>query len=668
MLVLSGSTRLGDLNAIVSIVPDAMILIDDQQRIVLYNEAAETMFGWSQDEVLDKPLGILIPERFRTIHKQQTIDFSRAPGASRKMAGHRPAIVGLRKNGEEFPAEASISKIDVAGSRLFTVTLRDISERRRFEDALRTSEERLRVSLQASPAVVFNQDLQLRYTWIHNPKQPFATQDLLGKTDFDLLPRPDAEHVTAIKRRVLETGTGAREIVRTTIQSEAVYYDLTVEPLRNGIGRIVGITCATWDITDRMRIEYEQRLLAEAGSVFMSTTLDHEATLAELSQLGTRDLADLCIIDVIEGDHVRRLRVACSDPSKRILADALEKTHVDRHRPHLMFDALEARRATLVTDVTPEYLESVAQNSEYRHLLRALEMRSLITVPLLARGRLLGAFALISSRESRRYGERELRLAKELARIAALAMDNAQLNESARRASAAREEVIGIVAHDLRNPLSTIIMQLDRVRRCGADVERGQKSVDAIARAALRMNRLIQDMLDVTRLEAGGLAMKRTTVATQNLLDEVLEAQREKASKSGLRFRVDLGERLPDVFADRDRLLQVFDNLIGNAIKFTTPGGEIVVGAVPRSAEVLFWVKDTGPGISSEHLPHLFDRFWQATKTDRRGAGLGLPITKGIIEAHGGQVRVESEIGKGTTFTFAVPTASPADTHSPRLP
>jgi signal transduction histidine kinase len=152
------------------------------------------------------------------------------------------------------------------------------------------------------------------------------------------------------------------------------------------------------------------------------------------------------------------------------------------------------------------------------------------------------------------------------------------------------------------------------------------------------------------------------------LLDEVLETARAAASKLDLRLRVDVAEQLPDLFADRDRLLQVLDNLIGNAIKFTAPGGNIVVGAAPRASEVLFRITDTGAGIPQEQLAHLFDRFWQAEKADRRGAGLGLPIVKGIIEAHGGRIWVESQIGRGTTFYFTVPIASPAEAHPAASP
>src|SRR5262249_50818987 len=158
--------------------------------------------------------------------------------------------------------------------------------------------------------------------------------------------------------------------------------------------------------------------------------------------------------------------------------------------------------------------------------------------------------------------------------------------------------------------------------------------------AATRMNRLIGDLLDITRIEAGHLSVQQGSLATGSIVAESVDTHREMAASAFIDLRVEAAGYLPDVFADRDRLLQIFENLIGNALKFTQPGGTITVGATPRAGEILFWVGDTGHGIAPDDIPHVFDRFWQARK-GRHGAGLGLPIVKGIVEAHGGLVWVE---------------------------
>jgi signal transduction histidine kinase len=171
------------------------------------------------------------------------------------------------------------------------------------------------------------------------------------------------------------------------------------------------------------------------------------------------------------------------------------------------------------------------------------------------------------------------------------------------------------------------------------------------------MDHLIRDLLDVTRMEAGRLSIEHSRLLTAPIVSDAVETQKALATSSSLDLKVELSPGLPDIWADRDRLLQVFENLIGNALKFTEAGGRIMVGASPRNGEVLFWVADTGPGIAYEDLPHLFDRFWQARETRTAGAGLGLPIAKGIVEAHGGHIWVESTKGQGTTFFFTLPAA-----------
>jgi signal transduction histidine kinase len=174
------------------------------------------------------------------------------------------------------------------------------------------------------------------------------------------------------------------------------------------------------------------------------------------------------------------------------------------------------------------------------------------------------------------------------------------------------------------------------------------------------MERLIQDLLDVALVEAGQLTIERSRLSAGGLIVEAVDMQRPLASSSSLELRVEVAPNVPEVWGDRDRLLQVFENLIGNAIKFTKAGGRITAGASSRDDEVVFWVADTGCGIASANLGRIFDRFWQAFRGGRRGAGLGLPIAKGIVEAHGGRIWVESTEGSGSTFLFTIPRASAA--------
>jgi signal transduction histidine kinase len=225
----------------------------------------------------------------------------------------------------------------------------------------------------------------------------------------------------------------------------------------------------------------------------------------------------------------------------------------------------------------------------------------------------------------------------------------------------AREDVMGVVAHDLRNPLGAILMQASFLRSLGPRAaDHTEEFTASIERAARRMNHLIQDLLDVTRMEAGRFSIEKQPVDPRRLLAEAVEAQKPLALSDKLELHLEPTPPLPEVSGDWDRLLQVLENLIGNAMKFTEPGGRITVGARSSDHHVRFWVSDTGHGIAPEDLPNVFDPFWQGRGSARRGAGLGLPIVKGIVEAHGGRAWVESTRSVGSTFSFTIPTAGHA--------
>jgi PAS domain S-box-containing protein len=231
------------------------------------------------------------------------------------------------------------------------------------------------------------------------------------------------------------------------------------------------------------------------------------------------------------------------------------------------------------------------------------------------------------------------------------------VEKALQRAVTARDDVLRIVAHDLRNPLTTIVMQASAMEREEPEAERRDPEPrQIISRAANRMNSLIQDLLDVALVEAGQLKVELAALSAADVAREAIALQAPLASAAEIELRLDLSPEVREAWGDRKRLLQVFENLVGNAIKFTTPGGRITVGVAAKDHEVVFSVTDTGCGIEPDAVPHVFDRFWQAAmRAKRLGAGLGLPITKGIVEAHGGHIWVESEVGHGSTFFFTIP-------------
>jgi len=224
----------------------------------------------------------------------------------------------------------------------------------------------------------------------------------------------------------------------------------------------------------------------------------------------------------------------------------------------------------------------------------------------------------------------------------------------AQAASAAREEVLRIVAHDLRNPLSTILMAADLLGEPSMTDASRSKQAAVVKRTGARMNRLIHDLLNVARLDTGRMAVEVRDVAPAVLIANAVELMQPIANEASLSLVAEETELLPHVSADVERIGQVFSNLIGNAIKFTPPAGTITLRAELVDGRVWFSVTDTGAGIPPEQLEQVFGQFWQGQKTDRRGIGLGLTIARGIVEAHGGTIGVDSDIGVGTRFWFSL--------------
>jgi len=398
-----------------------------------------------------------------------------------------------------------------------------------------------------------------------------------------------------------------------------------------------------------------RRLLAKLGEV-LATTLEFEDTLNNIARLVVTHLADLCIINLIDDDGVARpAKVSSRDSTRAWVCDALMRRPPGREQAPVAQLALEKKQSALITHVTADLMRSWAVDEEQLRALRSIAPKSAITVPLMVQGRLLGALSLLASDMSRPYDRSDLRFAEAIAGRAAFFLENARLYRAAKRAAQARDDLLGVVAHDLRNPLTAIRTLAAYLRHDGGT----EGAVgEEIEHAANRMNRLIQNLLDVTRLEASRFLTKPERVNVLEIMRDVLAIETPLASLASVELRSDKSSDIPDVWADRDRLVQIFDNLIGNAVKFTKPGGYIALGAIAHAGEVRFHVEDTGCGIAADQVPHVFDRFWQAPGAARRGAGLGLTIVKGIVEAHGGRVWVQSEPTQGSTFFFTIPTAA----------
>ena len=385
--------------------------------------------------------------------------------------------------------------------------------------------------------------------------------------------------------------------------------------------------------------ERRSHFLAEASSSFAST-LDFEATLSCLAKLAVPALSDCCLIDLLEEyDELRRLVAASpKDGPFELVREKSRKVSDLADDP--VGQVLRTGKQLLLTELSKATCQALGIPERW-----SLSPCSALAVPLVARDRTLGVVTFISATPDHGFMPEEVTLAEELASRAALALDNARLYR-------AREEILEVVSHDMRTPLTVVSGSLDVLR---LDGRAPPAPLDALQRATQHMNWLIENLLDVIRLDVGVFALERRPLDVATLLEDVVKMLRPVVEHRGLRLRVNRVESPLSIEADRQRVHQVLWNLVGNAIKFTPPRGTITLGVTTEASEVCFSVADTGQGIPEKNLSQLFDRFWQGRNGDARGLGLGLSIAKAIVEAHGGKIWATSTPASGTTFYFTLP-------------
>lgn len=408
---------------------------------------------------------------------------------------------------------------------------------------------------------------------------------------------------------------------------------------------------------ERAEMARRRASFAASASASLASSLDLASTLKEVTRLATDGLADYSILDLLdEQGSLQRVAITHHDPALQPVAQALLELPLDSSRPHLTFAALQSR-APIFREITLEDLQAIAQNPRHLELLRQLGPGYFVTIPLIARDRLLGAILFARSKERGGFDPHEIEAAQDLAERAALAIDNARLYSEARDAIGARDSVLRIVAHDLRNPLNAIAMTANLLIDLPTSPEQLVQRANIIRRSAERMNLLIQDLLEVARFDAGHFALQRRLTSPADLARQTVETNAPLAESRELTLTCHAAADLPPIDVDTPRVLQVLGNLVDNAIKFTPRGGDIRVEVKSEEGAVHFSVRDTGIGMSEKDLEDLFRPFWQARRSSGEGAGLGLAISKVIVEAHGGRIWAESTQGQGSTFHISFPVA-----------
>jgi signal transduction histidine kinase/FixJ family two-component response regulator len=433
-------------------------------------------------------------------------------------------------------------------------------------------------------------------------------------------------------------------------EADLTFVNAVVNQLAIALDRVAAIESKQAAAKAELR---DAEFLAGASATLFSS-LEYENTIAAVVRAAVPPFADMCFLDRVgEDERVHRIAINLADPTEGG-ADRVRQSEPPPDATGPQAQALRSGQSVLLTDLDTSAYEPMSTDA-----LDNGGFKSMIAVPLIARERRLGVLTFVAAESGRRYSESDLAIAEEIGRRAAIAIDNAELYEQAQRTIRARQDLLAIVSHDLKSPLSAILMATMLLRNASPteEPETREKRTDMIERSVHRMNRLLGDLLDIASMEAGHLAVETQRHAVASLLSEAVELQVGGAQQKQLRLEKVLPDEEIEVDCDRGRILQVVGNLIGNAIKFTGKGGSVTVAAESHGEETLISVADSGPGIEPAELSHVFDRFWQAKKTAHLGTGLGLAIAKALVEAHGGRIWVESTLGHGATFFFTIPTA-----------
>ena len=433
--------------------------------------------------------------------------------------------------------------------------------------------------------------------------------------------------------------------------------DDSAAPIRGADGALDGVVLVFRDASSEKQETARRAFLAQVSEELV-TAGDYRAALARIVALAVPRLADWCAVDVVEDQGgISRLAVAHVDPAKVAYARELhERYPPDPNANRGVPEVIRTGRPELYREIPPELLEASARDEEHRRIIRELDLRSALIVPLRGAQRTFGALTFIYTGH-RRYTEHDLAFAEDLARRAALLIERRRLEEDAMAASRAKDEFLAMLGHELRNPLAPIRTALHLM---GNRADAGSaKERQIIERQVEHLVRLVDDLLDVSRITRGKVKLHREPIEIGAVLARALEMASPLLEQRGHHMDLELPRAGLLVDADPARLAQVFGNLLTNAAKFTDPGGRVAVTAAREGGEVVVTVTDTGIGIGPEQLPAVFDTFVQERRTEDRsqgGLGLGLSIVRSLVTMHGGTVHAHSEgHGRGAAFTVRLP-------------
>ncbi len=590
---------------------EAIISVNEKQQIQLFNQGAEKIFGYQAAEIMGRSLDILLPEAFRHVHSQHIKQFAKSSEPSRKMAERSSSVYGRRKNGEEFPAEASVAKLQTKSGMLFTVVLKDITESQQAKLKLQSSKTLLARAEQIAKIGSWEYD--------HETNERSWSEELFNILGFDknyycsipscqeILARVHPKDLLLVKN-TLRAGHGqgrAWEIIYRllTPDGKVKYLESRGEPAVDSEGKVLRVLETIMDVSDRIqaqkslqRSEQQLRLITDALPVLIAY-IDNQQRYRY-------------------NNHTYEIWYGKSRSSLqgRPIEEIVGEDNYQKMLPYVE-TALAGKAATFENQHISQKGSSYWMSATY--------------IPDFdSDGEVKGFFSMVEDITERKAVEQM------------------------------KSEFISIASHEMRTPLTSIhgVVKLLCAGRLGELSESGSKMANMALRNSDRLKRLVNDILDLERMESGKDSIEKQRCDSAELIQQAIDTTRSMAVEQGV--SLEGNSQSVEFFGNRDRLVQTLTNLVGNAIKFSTADSKVSISSRLENNNVLFAVKDRGRGIPTDKLETIFERFQQVDASDSRkkgGTGLGLAICRHIVEQHRGKIWVESVYGEGSTFFFSLP-------------
>jgi PAS domain S-box-containing protein len=632
------------------------------------NPVAAGLTGW--DEAEGQPL-----ERVFNIVNENTRNTVENPALRALREGHYVGLANhtvlIAKDGRERPIDDCAAPIRFGQERAIGAVLvfRDVTMRRQTETELRDSERRFRQLADSMPQIVW-------------AARPDGTIDYLNERwyEFTGFPRDqfEAEGLGAILHP--DDRQSALDTYFRCIKDESPYeieyrfkdrkagdyrwFLGRAVPARNDQGKVVRWFGTCTDIDETKRSEEKSNFLSEA-SAQLAELNDPNSTLQKVAAVAVPTFADWCTVDVLDGDGtVRRLAIKHTDPSKVHLAEELIKRYPPRpDAKRGLRHVLATGKAEMMEEIPDALLLEGAQDSEHLRLLQELGLKSYICMPMLYRGRTLGALSFVMAESGRRFTSADLRLAEQLAQRAAVAIENANLYRVLREEDRRKTEFLAVLAHELRNPLAPIRNGLQVMKLAGDNPKQREQARTMMERQLQHLVRLVDDLLDLNRISRGMTELRKERIPLTAVVTSALETCEPIIKQQNDELTVTLPDEPLYVEADKTRLAQVISNLVSNAVKYSDSGSRIWLTVQREANKAIIRVKDVGVGIPAHLLPKVFDMFMQVDRSLEKtqgGLGIGLTIVKRLVEMHGGTVEARSEgPGKGSEFIIRLPIIQP---------